>query len=95
MAINYRKRLINKKIAKEINANNKEVDLVFQAIAETLKEMIETKDTRRLRITHFGSFGSKPFRRWAINHQDKIRKLKTLGFIPDLNHKGKVQEEYE
>jgi nucleoid DNA-binding protein len=95
MATNYKKRIINKKVAKEINADKREVDLIFQAISETLTDMIENKSTRKLRITHFGSFGAKSFRRWAINHQDKIRKLKTLGFIPDLNHKGKVQEEYE
>ncbi len=84
MSINYRKRVINNKIASEIKADPKEVNIVFDSLAELLTKHIETLDPRRFRITHLGSFKAKPFRRWVLNNSSKYKQLKLLGFIPEL-----------
>ncbi len=84
MAINYKKRIINDRVAPEINADPKEVDLIFESVAEALTKHIEQMDVRKFRITYLGSFRYKPFRRWVLNNQHQWKKYKQLGFIPQI-----------
>lgn len=83
MAINYKKYEINDKaidkVAKDMGYPNREVKKVIDLIASELTLHISSVNLLPFMLPYFGKFRVKPFRMFAVNNADRLRKIRKYG----------------